>query len=140
MLGQRPLWVREKHQHFFPLFEERTTCINSQKLEVRVRLNPGLRNALRHDLRRSTEIATAAASELFFASPRCSSWCWKGRASPCEGADQWGAACLALHLAFGMGEGDGGVCGPQASTSSPDAGVCSGAETLPVFQLQCAIQ
>lgn len=120
MLGQRPLWVRERHQHFFFLFEERTSCTNSQKLEVRVQLNPGLHNAPSHDLHCSAEIATAAASELFFASPRCSSRRWKGRKSPCERTSRvLLAIVLVLHLAFGMGEGDGGVCGPQASACLP---------------------
>lgn len=88
-----PVGKWETSAFFFP-FEECTSCTNSQKLEVVVQLNPGLHDAPRHDLCCFTKIATAAASDLFFTSQRCSSSLALGRQAKSLQASKSEGCCL----------------------------------------------
>lgn len=105
---------------FFPPFEERTSCTNSQKLEVVVQLNPGLHDALRCDsaLLHKTRACSGLRPVLHIteAQPQPGS----GKAGQALASEHISRALLAvvhvLHLAFGKGEEGGGVCGLQAPT------------------------
>ena len=65
-----------------------------------VRLNPGLHDAPRHDSRCFTKTATAAASDLFFTSPRCSSSLALERQANALQASTSAGCCLQSFLYF----------------------------------------